>query len=85
MYIFGSVEIAQYTCHVDQHFLDPNASCPVSSILREHRMDEDKSRLQRDIKELFGCKLGIESDKITERKVSADPAKNGEPAAARVK
>ena len=36
-------------------------------------MDEDKSRLQRDIKELFGCKLGIESDKITERKVSADP------------
>ena len=38
------------------------------------RMDEDKSRLQRDIKELFGCKLGIESDKITERKVSADSA-----------
>ena len=51
-------------------------------------MDDDKSRLQRDIKELFGCKLGIESDKITERKVSADPgieARNGEPAAARVK
>ena len=51
-------------------------------------IDEDKSRLQRDIKELFGCKLGIESDKITERKVSADPAieaRNGEPASARIK
>ena len=33
-------------------------------------MGEDKSRVQRDIKELFSCKLGIESAKITERKVS---------------
>ena len=35
---------------------------------------DDKSRAQRDIRELFGCKLGIESDKITERKVSANSA-----------
>ena len=39
-----------------------------------HIMGEDKSRQQRDIKELFSCKLGIESAKITERKVSENRA-----------
>ena len=36
---------------------------------------EDRSQSQRDIRELFTCKLGIESDKITERKVSENTAK----------
>lgn len=39
----------------------------------------DKSQAQHEIRELFGCKLGIESDKITERKVSANPVIEANP------
>ena len=35
---------------------------------------DEKSQAQREIRELFSCRLGIGSEKITERKVSVDPA-----------
>ena len=71
VYIFHhryAVKIAQCTFHVDARwsFSPSQQSCGSG----RRSMEEDKSRLQRDIKELFGCRLGIESDKITERKVS---------------
>ena len=64
-----TVKIAQ--CKNAAYHVDARTRLPSQQSCR-NSMDDDKSRLQRDIKELFGCKLGIESDKITERKVSAN-------------